>query len=167
MSFHFTRNADGARQATVDCRLWDTKITAILYEEEVPEEYAQRCVEAMNAMPPELADAICRAAKQYYLTFCDEVDEDYVKELKMTVPIREDTLPSEILKCIRPLSMEVFPPEDPTRIGYQIVCESDWEVEHCMEIDILDDKLVFLNEYSGESPWDDHSEDFYNYANQI
>lgn len=31
----------------------------------------------------------------------------------------------------------------------------------------MHDKLVFLSEFSGESPWDDHTDDYGNYAQKI
>ena len=40
----------------------------------------------------------------------------------------------------------------------------DWEEEHGIEIDILDGKLVYLSEYGGESPWEDHSDEEWNFA---
>lgn len=33
-----------------------------------------------------------------------------------------------------------------------------------MEIDILDNTLVYLSSFNGNSPWDDHSDEFWNYA---
>lgn len=158
---------DSYREGKVYCKLWDTDILVSLFDEEVTLEYAEKCAEALNAMPAELIDAICRAAKMYCISFCDDTDENYVKELKMAVPIDENTPPEEILKCFRPTTLVVPQPEDPSKIGYQLSCECDWEVEHGMEIDILDNKLVFLSEYTGESPWDDHSDEMWNYATQI
>ena len=60
--------------------------------------------------------------------------------------------------------MVVESPQDSARIGYQLECSCDWEEEHGMEIDILDNKLVYLSSYNGESPWDDHSDEEWNYA---
>ena len=36
-----------------------------------------------------------------------------------------------------------------------------------MEIDILDDRLVFLSEFTGDSPWADHTGQSWNYADRI
>ncbi|MBR2727201.1 MAG: hypothetical protein IKD71_04840, partial [Solobacterium sp.] len=51
--------------------------------------------------------------------------------------------------------------------GYQLECTCDWEEEHGMEIDILDDRLVFLSEFTGDSPWADHTGQSWNYADRI
>ena len=58
-------------------------------------------------------------------------------------------------------------PADPSRIGYQLACNCDWEEEHGMEIDVLDGKLVYLCEYGGESPWDNHTDEEWNYALRV
>ena len=153
------------RAGKVYCKLWDTDIVVQIFDDDVTLEYAEKCAAAMNDMPSELVDDICQAAKLFCLDFQDSIGEDLSEE--MTVPIYEDTDPYEILKNISPSSMQVDSPEDPERIGYQLECNCDWEVEHGMEIDILDNKLVFLSEFCGESPWGDHTDESWNYATQI
>lgn len=155
------------REGKVYCKLWDRDISVDLYDQEVTLEYAEKCAEAMNAMPETMIDAICRAAKQYCIEDCTDMDDEYVASLHFAVPINEDTPPKEILKCIRPTALVVPTPEDPTRIGFQLSCDCDWELEHGLEIDILDDRLVYLGEYTGESPWEDCSDEGWNYAAQI
>lgn len=58
----------------VYCRLWDKEIDIDLYDD-VPLEYAHKCAEAMNSMPDDLIDKICRAAKKYCLDFLDTAAE--------------------------------------------------------------------------------------------
>ena len=153
------------REGKVWFDLFDMEIPVNLFEEEVTEEYAERCAKAMNSMSPELVDRICRAAKLYCITFCDEIGEDLSDE--MTVPINEDTPASEVIKCIRPVGLCVDTPRDPSKIGYQIEFECDWEIEHGMEVDILDGELVYLSAYNGEGPWDGPYEEDWNYVNGI
>ena len=119
-------------------------------------------------LPDELIDAICRAAKKFCVEFMDEISDEWREEIeqKMTVKVNEDTPPLEMLKCFR-CALIVDAPEDPSRIGYQLSGNCDWEEEHGIEIDILDDKLVYLSEYAGQSPWDDHSDEEWNYAASI
>ena len=155
------------REGKVYCKLWDTEIAVELFDEEVTLEYAERCAAAMNAMPDALIDAICRAAKAFCLDFCENISEESRAELKLSVPVDADTPPRELLKCFQPTGLVVDPPEDPAKIGYQLGCVCDWEEEHGMEIDILEDKLVFLSEFTGESPWGDHTDDLGNYANKL
>ena len=153
------------REGTVFCKPFDTELLVHLFDEDVTLEYAERCAEAMNEMPPELLEAICKAAKLYCNTYRDDIGEDLADE--MTVPIDENSPASEIMKCFKPTVFIVETPEDPSRIGYQLSCECDWEEEHGMEIDILDDRLVYLSEYNGDSPWVDHSGEDWNYAAKI
>ena len=156
------------REGKVYCKLWDTEIDVALYDEDVTVEYAEKCAEAMNSMSDELIDAICRAAKKFCIEFKDDIDDEWREEIeqKMSVQVDEDTLPLEMLKCFY-CALIVEAPEDPSRIGYQLSGNCDWEEEHGIEIDILDGKLVYLSEYAGQSPWDDHSDEEWNYAAHI
>ena len=154
------------REGKVYCKLWDTEIDVALYDEEVTIEYAEKCAEAMNSMSDELVDAICRAAKQYCLGFLDEIGGASLNDIDLTVPVDENTPPLDMLKCFY-CALIVDAPEDPSRIGYQLSGNCDWEEEHGIEIDILDGRLVYLSEYSGQSPWDDHSDEEWNYASRI
>ncbi|MCR5450029.1 MAG: hypothetical protein K6F23_11635 [Solobacterium sp.] len=153
-------------EGRVYCKLWDTEIDAGLYDG-VPIEYAEKCAEAMNSMPEELIDAICRAAKKYCIEFLDEIGGASLNEISLTVPVDEDTPPLEMLKCFQAGSLIVSAPEDPSRTGYQLSGNCDWEEEHGIEIVILDSKLVYLGEFADESPWDDHSEESWNCAAHI
>ena len=148
------------------CKLWDTEIDVDLYDD-APIEYAEKCVEAMNAMPDELIDEICRAAKRYCLEFLDDIGGAELNDIVLTVPIDENTPPREMLKCCDVGNLIVSVPKDPSRTGYQLSGNCDWEEEHGIEIVILDDKLVYLGEFADESPWDDHSEESWNSAAQI
>lgn len=155
------------REGKVYCKLWDTEIPVMIFDEGVTLEYAEKCAEAMNSMPDDLVDSICRAAKLFCLEFCDDISDEWRAELNLAVPVDENTPPAEMMKCFCPVGLVVELPEDPLRIGYQLECSCDWEEEHGMEIDILDNKLVYLSEYGGESPWSDHSDEDWNYAVKI
>ena len=148
------------------CKLSDTVIDVDLYDD-VTIEYAEKCVEAMNSMTDELIDAICRAAKRYCIDFLDEIGGAELNEIEMTIPVDENTPPRELLKCFEVGSLIVDTPEDPSRIGYQLSGNCDWEEEHGIEIVILDNKLVYLGEYTDVSPWTDHSEESWNSAAHI
>ena len=155
------------REGKVYCKLAGAEISVMIFDEEVTVEYAERCAAAMNAMPEALIDAICWAAKAFCIDFCESISDEWRAELKLAVPVNADTPPRDLLKCFRPTVLTVELPEDPSKIGYQLECACDWEEEHGMEIDILDDKLVFLSEFTGESPWGDHTDDYGNYAQKI
>ena len=133
------------REGKLYCKLWDKEISVMLFDEDVMIEYAEKCAEAVNSMPPELVNAICIAAKKYCIEFCEEISDEWREELNLAVPVDENTPPADMLKCFSPIGMVVESPQDPTRIGYQLECNCDWEEEHGMEIDILDNKLVYLS----------------------
>lgn len=152
-------------EGKVFCKLWNKEIDVDLYDD-VPIEYAEKCAEATNAMPEELIDTICRAAKGYCLEFLDEISEDWRNEIRarLHVPVDANTAPREMLKCFEIGTLSVEPPKDPSRIGYQLSGNCDWEEEHGIEIVILDGRLVYLGEYSGESPWSVQGDESWNYA---
>ena len=145
------------------CKLSGTDIEVDLYDD-VPIEYAEKCVEAMNAMPEELIDDICCAAKRYCLEFLDAVGGAEANDIELRIPVDENTEPREMLKCFDIGAMVVTVPKDPSRVGYQLSGNCDWEDEHGIEIAILDDRLVYLGEFADESPWTDHSEESWNAA---
>ena len=155
------------REGRAYCPQWNEEIAVMLFEEDATLEYAEKCVEAFNSMSPELVDAICRAAKMYCLEFMDEISDEWRQELNLAVPVNENTDPAEMLKCFAPTSMSVDVPEDPEKIGYSVECNCDWEEEHGMEIDVLDGKLVYLGSFNDEGPWEDHSDEEWNYAARI
>ncbi len=137
------------------CKLWDRNIDVDIYGD-APIEYAEKCVEAINAMSEELVDTICRAARKYCLDFLDAIGGASLNEIELSVPVDADTPPSEMLKCFEVGALVVIPPRDPARIGYQLSGNCDWEEEHGIEIVILDGRLVYLGEFTGQSPWSDH-----------
>lgn len=43
--------------------------------------YAEKCAQAFNCLTKELVDKICEAAKHFYLTFIDEISEEWREEI--------------------------------------------------------------------------------------
>ena len=148
-------------------RLMDEYISVDIYEDNVPLDYVEKCAIAINEMPDELIDTICRAARIYYAEFMDAVDTSWREEIEKSAPVAENTPLRDILKYFSLNELVVGPPQDPSKIGYQLSGNCDWEIEHGIEIDILDGKLVYLGAFSGESPWDDHSNENWNFAAHI
>lgn len=153
-------------EGRVYCKLSDTEIDVDLYGD-VPIEYAEKCAEAMNSMSEELVDAICCAAKKYCLEYLDAVGGAELNEINLTIPVNENTPPLEMLKCFDIGTLIIDVPKDPSRTGYQLSGNCDWEEEHGIEIVILDDRLVYLGEFTDESPWTDHSEESWNAAASV
>lgn len=145
----------------VYCRLMDKDIDVDLYDD-VSLDYAEKCAEAMNSMPEDLIDAICLCAKKYCLDFLDDIGGAELNDIHLSIPVDENTPPREMLKCFDIGLFTTDVPKDPSRIGYQLSGNCDWEEEHGIEIVILDDRLVYLGEFAGVSPWEDHSEESWN-----
>jgi len=152
------------RSGTVYCKLFDKEIEIFLPDDDVTVEYAERCVEAFNNLPVETVENICKSAKAYCLWFMEAVDLDTDE---LTVMITPETPPNEIMKCFSPSVLVIDSPDDESRIGYQLECNCDWEIEHGMEIDILDGKLVYLSMFNGYSPWLEYDDDDLNFANAV
>ena len=129
-------------------------------------EYAQKCAEHFNNLSSEIVETICKGAKAYCLDLMDITGGELAEDL--TIPVNSETPPLEMLKCFRPQMLVIEEPEDENKIDYQLECSCDWEIEHGMEIDILDDKVVYLSSFNGYSPWLEYDdEDESNYINKI
>ena len=112
-------------EGKVYCRLWDTEIDVDLYDD-VPLDYVEKCAEAMNAMPDELVDAICRAAKKYCLEFLDAVGGAAENGIELTVPVDENTPPVMILHG----SSDHVVPISQSEIFYEKLCEQGIRAEY-------------------------------------
>ncbi|MDE5835354.1 MAG: hypothetical protein K2H26_07535, partial [Ruminococcus sp.] len=118
-----------------------------------------------NNLSGEMVETICKCAKAYCLDFMELTYGDWDEEL--TIPVNSETPPLEMLKCFRPTTLIIEEPEDLNKIGYHLECSCEWEIEHGMEIDILDNKVVYLSSCSGYSPWYEYDDDESNYINKI
>ena len=103
------------------CTLTDEEINVSLYGN-VSEEYAQRCAEVLNTLPPNLVDDICNAAIRYFFHHRRHIGEEIDEWMSVSVDRLSD--PREILKCIRPGVLIVDEPED-ERIGFHVLCGCD------------------------------------------
>lgn len=137
----------------------------VMIDEEVSIEYAQKCAEHFNNLSSEMIETICRGAKAYCLDFMEIASGDWDEEL--TIPVTSETPPLEMLKCFSPTLLIIEEPDDESKIGYQLECNCDWEIEHGMEIDILDNKVMYLSSFNAYSPWLEYDTDESNYINQI
>lgn len=137
----------------------------IMIDYKVYLDYVQQCVNEFNSLDSELLETICRGAKAYCLDFLEEAGGDVYGKMKISVT--PETPPLEMLKCFKPTVLIVKKPKDENSIGYQLECRSDWDTEHGMEIDILDNKVVFLGAFHGYSPWREYNDCEWNYVNQI
>ncbi|MDE6779843.1 MAG: hypothetical protein K2J40_00075 [Ruminococcus sp.] len=145
--------------------IFNTEIEVSIYDE-VSIEYAQKCIEHFRNLSPEMLETICKGAKAYCLDLIDITGGELAEDL--TIPVTAETPPLEMLKCFRLQMLVIEEPEDENKIGYQLCCCCEWEIEHGMEIDILDDKVVYLSLFNGYSPWLEYEDDDdENYINRI
>ena len=144
--------------------IFNTEID-VMIDNEVSIEYTQKCAEHFNKLSPEIIETICKGAKAYCLDFMEIADEDWDEYL--TIPVTAETHPLDMLKCFKPTLLIIKKPNDENITGYQLECECDWEIEHGMEIDILDNKVVYLSSFNAYSPWLEYDSDKSNYINQI
>ncbi len=137
----------------------------VTFDEEVSIEYAQKCAEHFNSLNSEMVETICRGAKAYCLDFMEIAGGDWDEEL--TIPVTPETPAPEMLKCFRPTLLIIEEPDDESKTGYKLECSCDWEIEHGMEIDILDNKVMYLSSFNDYSPWLEYDTSEYNYINKI
>ncbi len=137
----------------------------VMIKEGASIEYAQKCAEHFNSLNSKLVETICKGAKAYCLDFMEEVGGDVYEKMKISVTAETPAL--EMLKCFRPQMLIIEEPKDKNRIGYQLECRCDWEIEHGMEIDIIDNNVVYLSSFNDYSPWREYVTGEYNYINQI
>lgn len=145
-------------------KVFNTEIE-VMIDEEASIEYAQKCAEHFNNLSSEMIETICRGAKAYCLDFMEIASGDWDEEL--TIPVTAETPALEMLKCFKPTLLIIEKPDDENKTGYQLECSCDWETEHDMEIDILDNKVMYLSSFNAYSPWLEYDADESNYINQI
>lgn len=137
----------------------------VMIDDNVSIEYAQKCAEHFNTLNRNIVETICKASKAYCLWFIKVADGDWENDL--SVMVNSDTPPEKMLECFSPTVLIIEEPEDENRIGYKLECSCDWEIEHGMEIDIIDNKVVYLSSYNDYSPWLEYDNSKYNFLNQI
>ena len=128
--------------------------------------YAEKCAEALNNLPGETVKAIWEAAKRYCLFFMELCGDEWDDFSEMTIKVTEDTPAEEIKSQIYPGILIVDDPEG-DGIGFHMECNCSWEVEHGLEITILDNKLLYLGAYEGCGAWDKFDpKDGWNFVNE-
>ena len=146
--------------------LFDKEIMVSL-DEGVDIAYAEKCAEALNDLPQETINAIWEAAKCYCLFFIDLCGDEWDDFNEMTIKVTEETSAEKIKSQIYPSYLIVSAPEG-DGIGFHLECNCSWEVEHGLEITILDNKLLYLGAYEGREAWDNFDpNDGWNFVNDV
>lgn len=115
----------------------------------VPEPYMRRCQEVLLNMPDVLLDAICEAAKKYWLS-----DKERLRKTDRSIPVTADSPAREMLKYIRFSTLALYDPKDESQTGYGLFGQCDWGERGDIEAEILDGRLLYLGGVDVMSPWD-------------
>jgi hypothetical protein len=116
----------------------------------VTEPYMRRCQNVLLHMPDALLDAICEAAKKYWLRTKNRNETNAVRPVLMT----EDSPAGEILQYIHFDTLELYTPKDESQIGFGLFGKCDWEKGRDIEAVILDNDLIYLGGVEMMSPWE-------------
>ena len=129
-----------ALNAELDVCGWGRKVT---------EPYMRRCQNVLLNMPDSLLDAICGAAKKYWLRTKNRKETNAVRPVLMT----EDSPAGDILQYIHFNTLELYTPKDESQIGFGLFGKCDWEKGREIEAVILDGRLIYFGVYM-MSPWE-------------
>ena len=116
----------------------------------VTEPYMRRCQNVLLHMPDALLDAICEAAKKYWLDTKGWKETNAVRPVLMT----EDSPAGEILQYIHFDTLELYTPKDELQIGFGLFGKCDWEKGREIEAVILDGRLIYFGGVYMMSPWE-------------
>lgn len=161
----FLQQTKYGRESRIFCHLCNSEIGLLIPDETISEYYIQQCIKTMNEMPNKLIEDICLAAKAYCL-FMMTLTQDKLPDSKM-IDVCSDTPAVEILKYFSPVRLIIEKPKDEKKIAYQLECACDWDEEHGMEIDIIQNQLVYLSSFNGYSPWKKYDQSEWNFVNSI
>ena len=133
-------------------------------DEDVPVEYAEKCVKDFFSLSDEAIDFICRSVKAFCLKNAEECEsngylEDFLNDL--TIPVYKDTSAADVMKCVGIQGIHVPKPKNESEIGYCIGAWCDWDPEHGLLIIMLNGKPVCVgnSDYMFCSPWDEFDKD--------
>ena len=110
----------------------------------------RRCQDGLLNMPDSLLDAICGAAKKYWLRTKNRKETNAVRPVLMTA----DSPEREILQYIHFTSLELYEPKDESQVGFGLFGKCDWEKGREIEAVILDGRLIYLGGVYMMSPWE-------------
>lgn len=156
MKLEFTEQ-DGYLVGKYDSRRFGCELEVESYiEDNVSEEYMQRCVDAAESFSDEMINEINEAAKRYALAFIEEIKEeigeDFSFEDEDLPEITEDTPASEVAQYFGLSSLYPDAPENGTELYFRLSGHCDWEIEHGFEAAFSDGKLVYLGAYEEATP---------------
>jgi hypothetical protein len=111
-------------------------------------EYAERCAQAMQAMPEPLINELCAATIRYCECVRESCGEDY-----WFTGVPRGLTGTAILNHVSKAGTMIIDAPDGAGVGYRFELECDWEPEHGLDWSILNDEVVYVGEFSDNNPW--------------
>jgi hypothetical protein len=143
-------------------RLFQTDINVFI-DDGVDLAYAEKCVDAMNALSSETIENLCN----YSIRYCEwirENSEDVYEDEDEIIIIPENIKSRDILEFIKPLVLIINKPLDDSIAAFSMEFNCDWESEHGMEWVLKGEKILYVGSFEGISPWGE-DQSFYDIGN--
>ena len=127
--------------------------------ENISEEYVQRCVDAVEGFSDAMLDEICEAAKRYCLAFIRVEKDAQGDEYQVSEPyqsVTKDTPARELLHLVSFHSLVIDEIENEDLLYFRLSGGCDWEIEYGIEADFLDNQLFYLGSFEHVEADDDY-----------
>lgn len=119
----------------------------IMFGEDVPINYAEKCVDSLNCLSEKIVSHLCESAIRY----CNDTKENVYNPDLETIP--SDIKDREILKYIKPIGVYIEEVRDLNKLAFFVECDCEWEPESGLQIVIYDDQLLYVGPYGNYDPW--------------
>ena len=138
---------DGLYFGKVFSTLFDREIDVVLHGmDEDYLRYVDNCASYFNSMPQELLALL----KKYSFRYCEDM-RDFFDPAFPDVP--ENVSEETVLDYARVNCLIIEKPKDRNVIGFGVEFSCDWEREHGMEWTIRGDRVLYVGDFMGISPW--------------
>jgi len=111
-------------------------------------DYAERCAEALQALPDVIVDELCSASARY----CDDMRQLYT-ENGGDIDVPAGVSGRAILDYIDKDGTLIIDPPEGDGVGFRLELNSDWEREHGLEWSICNGEVMYVGAFSDENPW--------------
>jgi hypothetical protein len=145
------QDGESYKEGVAFFRLFQTDINVFI-DDGVDLAYAEKCVDAMNALSSETIENLCNSSIRY-CEWIIENSEDVYEDGDEIIIIPENIKSRDILEFIKPSVMIIYQPLDHSIAAFSMELNCDWEPEHGMEWVIKDEKILYVGSFDGISPW--------------
>lgn len=130
---------------------------SVALDDNVSDEYVERCVDTVESFSDEMMDTICEAAKRYCLAFIalckeDVSDEEFDYDEFELPHVTENTSAREMLQYFGISTLSCDEPENENDLYFRLSGGCDWEIEHGFEAAFCNGRLVYLGSFEDVSP---------------